>query len=82
MRDFPGDSVVKNLSANTINVRDTASVPGSRIFPGVGNGNPLWYSCLENAMDKATWQATVHRVTNSQNITEGLSTHTHQKYLT
>ena len=24
--------------------------------PGVGNGNPLQYSCLENSMDRGTWQ--------------------------
>ena len=23
--------------------------------PGEGNGNPLWYSCLENVMDRGTW---------------------------
>ena len=28
-----------------------------------GMGNPLQYSCLENPMDRGTWQATVHRVT-------------------
>ena len=27
---------------------------------GVGNDNPLQYSCLENSMDRGTWQATVH----------------------
>ena len=32
------------------------------ISPGGGNGNPLQYSCLENAMDRGAWQATVHRV--------------------
>ena len=31
-----------------------------------GNGNPLQYSCLENPMDRGTWQATVHGVANSQ----------------
>jgi len=25
--------------------------------PGEGNGNPLWYSCLENSMDRGAWQA-------------------------
>ena len=30
--------------------------------PGEGNGNPLQYSCLENPMDRAAWQATVHGV--------------------
>ena len=24
-------------------------------FPGVGNGNPLQYSCLENSMDRGAW---------------------------
>ena len=30
--------------------------------PGVGNGNPLQYSCLENSMDRGAWWATVHGV--------------------
>ena len=34
-------------------------------IPGGGNGNPLQYSCLENAMDRGGWQATVHRVAKS-----------------
>ena len=32
---------------------------------GVGNGNPLQYSCLENSMDRGAWRATVHGVTQS-----------------
>ena len=35
-------------------------------LPGEGNGNPLWYSCLENPMDGGAWQATVHGVAKSQ----------------
>ena len=31
--------------------------------PGKGNGNPPQYSCLENAMVRGAWQATVHGVT-------------------
>ena len=31
------------------NAGDPGSIPGSRRFPGEGNGNPLQYSCLENA---------------------------------
>ena len=27
--------------------------------PGGGNGNPLWYSWLENPMDRRAWHATV-----------------------
>ena len=40
------------------------------------NGNPLQYSCLENPMDRGVWQATVHRVAQSWDMTERLSTHT------
>ena len=35
-------------------------------LPGEGNGNPLWYSCLENPMDGGVWWATVHGVAKSQ----------------
>ena len=35
-------------------------------FFGEGNGNPLWYSCLEDPMDGGAWWATVHRVAKSQ----------------
>ena len=32
---------------------DQGSIPGSGRSPGKGNGNPLWYSCLENPMDSS-----------------------------
>ena len=35
-------------------------------IPGGGHDNPSQYSCLENPMDRGPWQATVHRVTQSQ----------------
>ena len=41
------------------NAGDTGSVPGSR-SPGVGNGNPRQYSCLEYSMDRGASQAIVH----------------------
>ena len=41
---------------------DPSSIPGS----GEGNGYLLWYSYLENSMDRGTWQATVHGVTKGQ----------------
>ena len=31
-------------------------------FSGVGNGNPLQYSCLENSKNRGAWQATYHGV--------------------
>ena len=38
------------------------NLPGRGRSPGEGNGNPLWYSCLENSMDRGAWWATVHGV--------------------
>ena len=58
--------VVKNLPANTGDLRDVGSVPRLGRSPGERNGNPLQYSCLENPMDRGAWQATVHRVAKSQ----------------
>ena len=60
---FPGDSVLKNPSANA---GDLDSISGSGRSPGGGNGNPLQYSCLGNPMDRQAWWATVHRVAKSQ----------------
>ena len=62
IRHFPGGSVVKNLPANAGNAGDTGSIPGLGRSPGGRNGNPLQYSCLENAMDREAWWATVHGV--------------------
>ena len=56
---FPGGSVVKNPPAN---VGHTGSVPGSGRSLGVGNGNPLQSSCLENPTEGEAWQATIHGV--------------------
>ena len=55
--------VVKNLCSNTGDTRDHSGLlPGSGRSSGVGNGNPLQYSCLENFMDRGAWLATVHGV--------------------
>ena len=35
------------------------------LITGEGNGYPLQYSCLENPMDRGTWRAMVHGVTES-----------------
>ena len=51
--------MVKNQPANA---EDVGLIPGSGRSPGVGNHNPLQYSCLENSMDRGAWWATVHGV--------------------
>ena len=61
--------VVKNLHANAGDARGRDPmdlIPGSGRFPGVGNGNPLPYSCLENPMEGGAWWAIVHGATKSQ----------------
>ena len=63
---FSGSAVVKNLPADTEDTGDTGLIPRSGRFPGVGTGNPLQYSCLENSTDRGVWQATAHGVTKSQ----------------
>ena len=52
--------MVKDLPVNAGNIRDMGSIPGSRRFPGDGNGILLQYSCLGNRMDRGAWQATVY----------------------
>jgi len=44
---------------------DPGLIPGLGRSPEEGNGNLLWYSCLENPMDRGAWWATVHAVAES-----------------
>ena len=56
--------MVKNPPVGAGDARDPGSIPGLGRSRGVGNGNPLQYSCLENPMDRGgAWWATVRRVT-------------------
>ena len=55
--------MVENPPANS---GDMGVIPGSGRSLGGGNGNPLHYPCLENPVDRGTWQATAHGVANSQ----------------
>ena len=50
-------TIVKNSPVNTGDIGDMGSIPGSGRSPGDGNGNPLQYSCLGNAMDRGAWWA-------------------------
>ena len=57
--------MVKNPPANAGDIRDMGTICGSERFPGVGNGKPPQYSCLENPMDRGVCQVTIHRVSKS-----------------
>ena len=58
--------MVKNPPANAGDIGDAGSIPGSGRSPGVGNGNPLEYSCLENSMDRGARWASVRGVAESR----------------
>ena len=51
---LPGgsDGKVSTCSAGNLDL-----IPGSERSPREENGYPLQYSCLENPMDRGTWQA-------------------------
>ena len=69
--------MLKNLPANARDAGDVGSVPGLERSPGVGTGDLLQYSCLENSMNRGTWWAMVCGVSKSQTRlrTEHIYTH-------
>ena len=72
---FTCGAVGKNPSASAGDVRELGSIPGSGRPPGVGNGNPLQYSCLEKSHGErslAGYNPWGHKVTDT---TKWLSTH-------
>ena len=58
--------MVKNMPANTGDLRDVGLIPGLGRSAGGKHGNPLQYSCLENPKDRVVWQAMVHRIAKNQ----------------
>ena len=58
---FPGGSDSKESACN---VGDPGSIPGLVRPHGEGNGDLLQYSCLENSMDRGTW----NQFTGSQRV--------------
>ena len=63
IRGLPSGSDSKESACNA---GDLYLIPGSGRSPGEGNGYPLQYPFLGNAMDRGAWWATVHRVTKRQ----------------
>ena len=58
-----------------VNTRQTAGVERS---PGVGNGYPLQYCCLEDSMDRGIWRATVQETQLKRPSTHTLNTSMYQ----
>ena len=61
----PGDIPYLGIEPGSPTLQADALPSESGRSPGEGNGNPLQYSCLENAMDGGAWWATVHGVAKS-----------------
>ena len=51
--------MVKNLPANSGDIKDRGLIPRLGKSPGEGNGNPLQYFHLEDSMDRGAWGNTV-----------------------
>ena len=50
--------MVKSSPASSGDISDLGLIPGSERSSRGGYGNLLWYSCLENPIDRVAWQAT------------------------
>ena len=72
---------VKNLPANTGDIRDMGLIAGMGRSPGGGHGNPLQYSCLENPVNREAWHVTAHRVTKSQTRLKQFTKHAHKLFI-
>ena len=74
---FPGDSMVKNMPANAGVPEDLGSIPGSRRFPGGGNGIPLQYSFLDKSHRQRSLVGYSPWDHKQSDTTEQLSMHAH-----
>ena len=67
-------TVVRNPPANVQDTRDASLIPTLGRSLGVGNGNPIQYSSLENPMDRGAWR---FQSTGLQKSQTRLSAHEH-----
>ena len=73
IKRFPWWLSGKETTFNVGAAKDVGLIPELERSPGEGNGNQPQYSCLENPIDRRTWQAMVHRVAKSQTQLKRLS---------
>ena len=65
------------MPANAGDTRDDGLIPGSGRSFGVGNGNPLQYSCLEKFLENQSLMSYSPWVCKKSDLTEHTHTHTH-----
>ena len=51
---------------NLYKPKGLVTIISGSVLSGVGNGNPLQYSCLENSVYRGAWQATIYGGAKSQ----------------
>ena len=81
--DFPGDAVVKIWLPMQEMQESCVAILGSEISPGVGDGNSLQHSCLENPKNRGAWQTTVHeaiKIRTQRNNSARSHTHKQKEY--
>ena len=72
--EFLGGASGKEPTCQCRRYKNASLISRSGRSPGGRQGNPLWYSCLKNPMDRGAWWATVHRFTKSQSWLKQFST--------
>ena len=72
---LPGGSAAISPQCRGCTGNKGGSGLGLGTSPGVENGNPLQYSCLEDSRDKGAWQTTVHWGRKEWDMTEPACTH-------
>ena len=70
LKTFPDGASGKEPACQCRRHKGHGFIPKLGRFPGGGHGNPLHYSCLENPIDRGTWQAGVHRLAKESDTTE------------
>ena len=68
--------MVKNGPATAGDERDPCSILGQEGPLEKDTRHPLYYSCLENSMDRGAWRATVQRVAKSRTQLKRFKMHT------
>ena len=76
-----GFPVGSDCKESTCNVGDLGLIPGLGTSPGEVNGYPFQYSCLEDSVDRAAWQANNPRGHEELDTTEPLKHSTPQHHL-
>ena len=69
--------MVKNLPVNAGDVKRCRLNPWAGKIPWSRACNQLQYSCMENSMDRGSWQATVNGVAKSRTRLKQLNMHIH-----